>query len=57
MIDVTAYNAFILWCEVLGRNHTNRRQFLKMLGSELCGGELDDKEMNFDNNVTTKTES
>jgi len=43
IIDVTAYNAFILWCEVSGRNHTNRRQFLKILGSELCGGELNDK--------------
>jgi len=44
MVDVTAYNAFILWGEVTGttRGGRNRRQFLKMLGAELCGGELDE---------------
>jgi hypothetical protein len=41
MIDVTAYNTFVLWCEMTGSMRTNRRQFLKMLGAELCGGELD----------------
>jgi len=43
MLDVTAYNSFILWCEVTGSVHVNRRQFIKMLGAELCNGELDEK--------------
>ena len=42
MIDVTAYNSFVLWCEVTGSMRANRRQFLKKLGAELCGGELDE---------------
>ena len=42
MIDITAYNSFVLWCEVTGSVHANRRQFLKRLGAELCGGEVDE---------------
>ena len=41
MIDVTAYNAFLLWREVTGERRLRRRQFLKMLGAELCGGGVD----------------
>ena len=41
MIDVSSYNAFILWLQATGKATANRRQFLKMLGCELCGGELD----------------
>ena len=41
MIDVSAYNAFILWKTATGNTASGRRQFLKMLGAELCGGELD----------------
>jgi len=40
-IDVTANNWFVLWCEKTVSVHANRRQFLKMLGAELFGGELD----------------
>jgi len=43
MIDVTAYNSFILWCEMTGNMNAKRGQFLKMLGAELCGGEVDEK--------------
>ena len=43
MIDVTAYNSFILWRETTGQMKVRRRQFLKMLGAELCGGQIDDK--------------
>jgi hypothetical protein len=42
MIDVTAYNAFVLWREVTGDKKTKRRQFLKMLGAQLCGGGVDE---------------
>lgn len=42
MIDVTAFNAFVLWREATNNPNAKRRQFLKMLGAELCGGELDD---------------
>ena len=41
MIDVSSYNAFILWLQATGKANANRRQFLKMLGCALCGGELD----------------
>jgi len=41
-IDVTAYNSFVLWCEKTGSVRANRRQFVKMLGAELCGRELDE---------------
>ena len=42
MIDITAFNAFVLWREVTGNRNAKRRQFLKMLGAELCGGEVDE---------------
>jgi len=42
MVDVTAFKAFILWCEVMGRPNAKRRQFLKMLGAELCGSGVDE---------------
>lgn len=43
MIDVTAFNSFILWCHANNKPKANRRQFIKMLGAELCGGELDER--------------
>jgi hypothetical protein len=42
MVDVTAFNAFVLWCEITGKQNANRRQFLKMLGGEICGGGVDE---------------
>ena len=42
MVDVSAFNAFILWGERTGKQNTKRRQFLKMLGAELCGGGVDE---------------
>ena len=42
MIDVSAYNAFVIWREITGRVHAKRREFLKMLGSQLCGSNLDE---------------
>src|SRR5437870_13476562 len=42
MVDVSAFNAFILWGEYTGQQNTKRRQFLKMLGAELCGGGVDE---------------
>jgi ribosomal protein L27 len=42
LIDVTAFNSFILWREVNGNQKSKRKQFLKRLGSELCGGEIDE---------------
>jgi hypothetical protein len=41
MIDVSAYNAFILWRATTGKSKVKRRQFLKMLGAELSGGDVD----------------
>jgi len=43
MVDVSAYNAFILWLDVTERKNIKRRQFLKMLEAELCicGREID----------------
>jgi len=43
MIDVMAYNSFILRGEMTGNMNAKHRQFLKMLGAELCGGEVDEK--------------
>jgi len=42
MIDVTAYNAFILWRLATNTQNANRRQFLKRIGAELCGGQVDE---------------
>ena len=42
MIDVTAYNCFVLWCFLTGQEKLRRRQFLKMLGAQMCGGDIDD---------------
>jgi hypothetical protein len=38
MIDVSAFNTFVLWRELTNQPNAKRRQFLKMLGAELCGG-------------------
>lgn len=43
MVDVSAFNAFVLWKEVTGKKNAKRRQFLKMLGAELCGGAVDEQ--------------
>ena len=42
MVDVSAFNAFVLWREATGRQKTRRREFLKMLGAQLCGSGLDE---------------
>ena len=42
MMDVSSFNAFVLWREVTGKQNMKRRQFLKMLGAELCGGSVDE---------------
>lgn len=41
MVDVTAFNTFVIWKETIGNKLASRRQFLKLLGAELCGGEVD----------------
>lgn len=41
MINATAFNSFILGREVNGNQKSKWRQFLKRLGAELCGGEID----------------
>lgn len=43
MVDVSAFNAFVLWREATGNKKTKRRQFLKVLGAELCGSTVDEK--------------
>jgi hypothetical protein len=43
MVDVSAFNAFVLWREVTGKGNAKRRQFLKMLGAELCGDGVDEQ--------------
>jgi hypothetical protein len=43
IVDVSAFNAFIVWREVREKRNSNRRPFLKMLGAELYGGRVDDK--------------
>ena len=42
MMDVSAFNVFVLWREVTGKQNIKRRQFVKMLGAELCGGSVDE---------------
>ena len=42
MVDVTAFNSFVLWSEATNTHGSKRRQFLKMLGAALCGGEVDE---------------
>jgi len=41
MGDVSAYNAYILWRHATNNENVKRRQLLKMLGAELCGGGID----------------
>jgi hypothetical protein len=43
MVDVSAFNSYVIWKEATGNTQAKRRQFLKMLGAELCGGSVDAK--------------
>jgi len=42
MIDVSAYNAFVLWKNVTGKENMKRREFLIALGTELCKNKVNE---------------